>query len=271
MAWDRRITNTADVRAALERVNGPQRGNLALAPVTTGSEAAPAADVTGSLPCDPQLRPLLPWPGGLRKGATIAAVGYTSLLMLLLAGAMRDTSSWAAVVGMPQLGMLAAIQDHGIPQDRIALVADPGPDWPQIVAALLDGVDLVAVQPPPGVNPRIVGNLAARARQKGAILIPTQPTPGADLTLEVTGRRWHGLREGGGRLKHCELHVQAVGRGRAARPTTAKVMVPGVPPKPTVIPPPAGLPDEQAAVDTALWAHLQPSPRLVDPWAELSR
>lgn len=269
MPWQRQIQSPADVKAALNRV-AHTRGNLALAadPISTAAETAPSSDITQALPCDPQLAPLLPW-SGLRRGATISTVGSTSLLMLLLAGAMRDTGSWAAIVGMPQLGVLAAGQDHGIPLERLALVPEPGPDWPTVVAALLDGVDLVVVNPPPSTDPRIVGNLAARARQKGAVLIPTTPWPGADVALVVTGRRWRGLGEGRGRLRWCELDVQAAGRGRAARPKKATVVVPGRPSK-QVIPPMPARP-EPGGVDNPLWAQLRPSPPPADPWAELTK
>ena len=265
-----RIADASDVRAALQRINGPQRGNLALAPVTTADQAELAGDTTDVLPALPQLRPLLPWPGGIRRGATVAAVGSTSLLLLLLAGAMRDTGSWAAVVGMPALGGLA-VHEAGIPLERLALVPEPGPDWPQIVSALIDGVDVVAVKPPAGVSEGVVRSLAARARQKGCVLLPTTPAPGADLTLEATGRRWHGLNDTGrGRLRYAELELRATGRGRAVRPRVATVTI-GQMPKPLIIPAPAHqeVPERPADSDSGLWADVVPM-RSPDPWADLT-
>ncbi|MEU4558425.1 hypothetical protein AB0F72_08545 [Actinoplanes sp. NPDC023936] len=263
-----RIDGTADVRAALDRINGAQRGNLALAPVTTADQAdLTSPNATRVLPCDPQLAPLLPWPGGLRRGATVAAVGSTSLLMLLLAGAMRESGAWAAVVGAPMFGGLAA-SEIGVDLGRLALVPEPGPDWPQIVSALIDGVDLVAVQPPAGTSEGVVRSLVARARQKGCVLIPTRPVPGTDLTLEVTGRRWHGLGDGRGRLRYCELDVRATGRGRAVRPKTATVTV-GSKPAPLDIPPPKHLRVEPETADTGMWANVVPMRPPADPWAGL--
>ncbi|MFF0378661.1 hypothetical protein [Actinoplanes missouriensis] len=269
-----RISGKADALAALQRVNetARSRGNLALVPqpVTTGDQASVQGDVTGVLPCDFRLQPLLPWPGGLRKGATVAAVGSTSLLMLLLAGAMRDTGSWGAVVGAPMFGGQAAAE-AGIPVDRLALVPEPGPDWPQIVSALIDGVDVVAVQPPPGAAEGVLKSLSARARQKGCVLLPTKPWAGAELTLDVTGRHWHGLGNGRGRLRHCELDVQATGRGRAVRPKRATITVAGEPIPPIVVPPAPPRPVEPVVADTGRWAHLEPSPLPADPWAGLTR
>jgi hypothetical protein len=129
-----RISNKADVRAALHRINttAQTRGTTALLPraVQTANEVALSApDLSRLLPADPQLLPLLPWPGGVRRGATLTALGSYSLLMLLLAGALRDTGSWAAVVGMRDFGYLAAVQGFGVPSDRLEDGGFPIPAW----------------------------------------------------------------------------------------------------------------------------------------------
>lgn len=261
------ITGKADIRAAVQRANqtAVSRGNLALAPqpVTTGAEAVP--DATGLLPADPQIAPLLPW-RGLKRGTTITATGSTSLLMLLLAGAMRGTDSWAAVVGMPQLGWLAAAE-AGIPTDRIATIPEPGPDWPNIVSALIDGVDLVVVATPAEPPAGIAQSLAARARQKGAVLITARTWPGADLALQATEQHWHGLGNGRGRLRHCELDVCSSGRGRAVRAKTATITLGDT--RPPVRFPAPPLPDETPAFVNPLWEYLEPTPPPADPWAPL--
>ena len=69
---------------------------------------------------------LLPWPGGIRRGATVAVTGSTSLLIAVLAGAMRE-GAWAAVVGMPAIGALAA-QEYGIDLSRSYMVGDKRSD-----------------------------------------------------------------------------------------------------------------------------------------------
>lgn len=264
------ITGKDDILAAVQRANqaAGQRGNLALLPqpVTTGTEAVP--DTTGLLPVDSQLLPLLPWPG-LKRGTTITATGSTSLLMLLLAGAMQGTDSWAAIVGMPHLGMLAAAE-LGMDMDRTAVVPDPGPDWPVIVATLLDGVDLVVVQPPADIAPQIATSLAARARQKGSILLTTRSWPGADLALEVTGRRWHGLGAGRGRLRYCELDIRSVGRGRAVRPKVATIKFGDTRP-PAIIPPAPEPAPAPSGPENPLWANLVPNQPPKDSWAALTR
>lgn len=224
-AWTgRTIGSRSDVHTVLADMN--QQG-LTRANTTALAEAVrPAGDVelqpdaSKLLALSPELHGLLPWPGGLRKGATVATVGSTSLLMLLLAAATRE--GWAAVVGMPHFGALAA-RELGCNLERLALVPEPGPDWPTVVGALMDGVDLVAVSAPAGVSDGTVRALKARARERGCILVPTAAWAGSDLVMQVTGRQWTGLGQGGGRLRQQQLKVTATGRGRAARPKTAQV------------------------------------------------
>ncbi|MDQ4103088.1 MAG: hypothetical protein M3186_05055, partial [Actinomycetota bacterium] len=94
-------------------------------------------------------------------------------------------------------------------------------------AALLDGVGLVALA---GVDRLPSGarrSLAARARQRGSVLLPLGRWPGADVELNCRARTWHGAAAGDGRLCSREVVVRAVGRGAAARPRTARLLLPG--------------------------------------------
>jgi len=137
------------------------------------------------------------------------------------------------VVGVPALGLVAAAE-WGIALERLALVPEPGPDWPAVVAALLDGVDLVVVAPPGPVAAGLASRLAARARQRGAVLVPYGRWSGADVTVEATRSQWWGLAQGWGRLSRRELVLSARGRGAAALPRTATLWLPlGTVPPPT--------------------------------------
>jgi hypothetical protein len=179
----------------------------------------------------PELRNLLPG-RGLRRGATVAVstgrpswpTGATSLVLALLAQASR-TGSWCAVVGVPSLGAVAAAE-VGIALDRLALIPNPGPEWPTVVAALIDGVDVVVLGVPGPVAGPLAGRLAARARQRGSVLIPYGTWGGADVTLEAERGVWHGLGAGRGRLRCRQLTILARGRGAAARPKRAQVWLP---------------------------------------------
>jgi hypothetical protein len=270
--WAGAIQSPADVRRILDSVNttGLEKANTtALAAVARPAEDFELQpDASKLLPAPPELEPLLPWPG-LRRGATIAVTASTSLLMHTLAAAMRD-GSWAAVVGMPAFGPLAA-HEAGVPLDRLALIPDPGPDWPTIVGALIDGVDLVVVATPAPAE-SVVRSLQGRARQRGAVLIPTTAWPGADVTIGVTERAWTGLDHGRGRLKQQHLTLEATGRGRAARPRTTKLSL-GVPDGPVRIPPPPPglIPDEQDGPESPLWARLEPNDPPRDAWTGLEQ
>jgi hypothetical protein len=181
------------------------------------------------LPVLPELGGLLPG-RGLRRGSTIAVVptaqapGGTSLMLALLAAASQ-AGSWCAVVGIPALGILAAAE-LGIALGRLALVPHPGPEWPSVVAALIDGVDVVVIAPPGPVAAPVAARLVARARQRGTVLMPYGGWDGADVTLRVVGGRWEGLAPGRGRLRRRRITVAARGRGAAARPRELTVWLP---------------------------------------------
>jgi hypothetical protein len=180
--------------------------------------------VTGRvLPVLPQLRTLLP-AAGLRRGSTIAVRGSTSLLLALLAEATA-TGSWAAAVGMPHLGLVAA-EELGVEVSRLALVPRPGVEFASVTAALLDGVDVVAVASG-NTTPSVARRLSARARHRGAVLLSLGSWPGAELDLSCENGRWIGLDSGHGRLRTRQVEVRVTGRGAAARSRFAELMLPG--------------------------------------------
>lgn len=181
------------------------------------------------LPVLPALAGLLPG-GGLRRGSTVAVgvgagAGATSLALALLAGPSA-TGSWCAVVGVSTLGLVAAAE-LGVDAARLAVVPEPGRDWAAVVAALLDGVDVVAVRPPArsprGADAR---RLAARARERGAVLVPLGRWDGADVRLSVASSSWEGVERGAGHLSARRVDVVAEGRGAAARPRRARLWLP---------------------------------------------
>ncbi|GAB2999445.1 hypothetical protein GCM10017788_71530 [Amycolatopsis acidiphila] len=182
------------------------------------------AQVTGRvLPVRRELRDLLP-EGGLRRGSTVAVRGSTSLLLALLAEATA-TGSWAAAVGMPDLGLVAA-GELGVEVGRLALVPRPGVELASVTAALLDGMDLVAVVPG-GTASSVARRLSARARHRGAVLLSLGPWPGADLELGYETGEWTGLASGAGHLRARQADIRVAGRGSAARPRYAELMLPG--------------------------------------------
>ncbi|TCB97925.1 hypothetical protein E0H26_10010 [Micromonospora zingiberis] len=205
-------------------------GSAALAELVRPASAPDPAGGHRMLPVRPELSGLLPG-RGLRRGSTIAVgagqhrhSGTTSLLLALLAEASR-AGSWCAVVGMPTFGAAAAAE-AGIVLDRLALVPEPGPEWPTVVAALIDGVDVVVTAVPATVSASVASRLVARARQRGSVLVPYGRWDGADVTLQVVRGMWEGIGSGRGRLRRREVTISARGRGAAARPKEVKVWLP---------------------------------------------
>ncbi|MBW4702374.1 hypothetical protein [Micromonospora sp. RL09-050-HVF-A] len=206
-------------------------GSAALAALVRPASAPDPAVGHRLLPVAPELTGLLPH-RGLRRGSTVAVTvgqprrsGGTSLVLALLAEASR-AGSWCAVVGVPTFGAGAAAE-AGIALDRLALVPHPGPEWPTVVAALIDGVDVVVTAVPHTVSAPVADRLAARARQRGCVLVPYGRWTGADVTLQVVRGVWEGLGAGQGRLRRREVTVSARGRGAAARPKEITMWLPG--------------------------------------------
>ena len=168
------------------------------------------------LPVVPALQPLFPG-HGLRRGTTVAVARSAALALALVAGASA-AGSWVAAVGLPDLGIVAAAET-GIALERLALVPTPGARaWPAVVAAFLDAVDVVLVRSPPRLPAAQARRLAARARERGAVLVPLGPwSEPADLRLAVTDSAWLGLGQGHGHLLARQAEVTITGRGAAAR------------------------------------------------------
>lgn len=204
---------------------------------TTAADARSAPLDPGSharlLPVHGSLAGLLP-AGGLERGGTLVVGGSTSLVLALLAEASR-AGGWSAFVGLPRVGVLAA-HELGLDLARLVLVPAPGPDGPTVVAALLDGVDVVVVGDV-ALTDADRRRLSARARERDAVLVSTTPWPGAHVTLTAEIAHWDGLGRGEGRLRSRRLTVRGGGRGAAARGWTAEV----------VVPPPAGSASSGAA------------------------
>jgi len=178
-----------------------------------------------TLPVLPALTDLLP-EGGLRRGSTVAVSGATSLALALLAGPSQ-AGSWCAAVGLPSLGLVAAAE-VGVALERFPLVARPGDEWPAVVAALVDAVDVVLVRLPRHVRNGDARRLVAKARDRGAVLVTTGGSSAiaADVRLSVASCTWEGLGNGHGLLRARRLDVVASGRGAAARERRVSLWLP---------------------------------------------
>jgi hypothetical protein len=209
----------AQARGLLRRLEEGSAGTAHPAP-------APGADGR-VLPVATPLVPLLP-AGGLRRGTTVSVAGgpgSLSLLFALLAEASA-AGAWAGVVGVPGLGAVAAAE-AGVRLERLALVPRPGADLVAVAAALLDELDLVVLSGCAGLRAGDRQRLAARARQRGAVLLALGSWPGADLALGCRGVRWRGTERGAGRLRSRRATVHCGGRGTGIAGREAELLLPG--------------------------------------------
>lgn len=171
--------------------------------------------------------------GGMQRGWTVGVGrrGGVSLSLALAAGVMAGREQWAAVVGLPSLGLVAAA-GMGVPLERLALVPRPGERWPAVVAALLDGVDLLVLASP-RVRSGDARRLMARARERGSVLVVLEgASPGAwpespDLRIEMESSSWSGLGNGHGRLPARRVEVSAGGRRGGGRRRRVGLWLPG--------------------------------------------
>jgi hypothetical protein len=192
-----------------------------------------------TLPVLPALGGLLP-DAALARGTTVAVTG-ASLALALAAGPSR-AGSWVVLVGVPWLG-LGAVAGLGLALERVAVVAPPEPAaWATVVAALVGAFDVVLVAEPPRVRAAEARRLAARARERGTVLVavgpseavpsavagaPRQPRLEADLRLGTAPLAWEGLADGHGHLRARRVRATATGRRRAGRPRTVDLWLPG--------------------------------------------
>ncbi len=190
-----------------------------------GETAAERIPVAGELRREPLAVPpalaaLLP-EGGLVKGSVVAYSGASSLLAGLLASVTED-GGHAAVVGVPRLGLLAAVE-MGAQLERLAVIADPGADPVEVAAVLLDGLDLVVLGlDGVAVPPARARVIAARARNRGATLVVANGgwnNPSLRLDTRIAG--YAGLGAGRGRLRSVCLEVDV--RGKAGPPSHGRI------------------------------------------------
>ncbi|MGH9247064.1 MAG: hypothetical protein ACRD29_22640 [Acidimicrobiales bacterium] len=189
------------------------------------------------LPVLPAFEGLLPGgQGGLRRGSTVAvagAAGSTSLALALLAGASA-AGSWAALAGLPSVGLPAAA-GFGVALERVVLVgAPPANAWATVVATLVDAFDLVLARAGLRVRAGDARRLAARARERGSVLIVLAdasaahqwPALGCDLRFTVVATAWEGLADGHGHLQARRVTVEVGGRRGADRSRRVDLWLP---------------------------------------------
>jgi hypothetical protein len=187
---------------------------------------APADDLLESesqLALPQWLAELLPAP--LPRGTVAVLSGARSLLLSMVA-AVTAAGGNAAIVGQPDIGLLAAAE-MGADLSRLAVIPDPGTDPVEVAAVLVDGMDLVVLglggRRVPPTRARAV---VARARNKGCTLLVTGGDwQGAPTRLaarvcgyEITPAPRGTPAPGFGRISGVRLQVSGMCAGRRVMP-----------------------------------------------------
>ena len=181
-----------------------------------------------TLPVDPCLIGLLP---ALQRGSTIACGGRAGVsLALAIAAAPSREGAWVGVAGLAELGIRAAA-DMGVALERLVMVTGD-PPWVDVLAAMIDGFDVILVGRGVGQGGSRLGagavrRLQARAQSRGVVMLTVGvPALGADLQLTTDDDQWVGLGQGHGVATGRRVSVELGGR-RMPRPRRATVWLPG--------------------------------------------
>ncbi|MFM7045659.1 MAG: hypothetical protein ACKOYG_08960 [Ilumatobacteraceae bacterium] len=210
---------------------------LSAALAALGSHGREAAVAPGhvpsrSLPVCGALQPLL-GSGGLRGGVVVACEGPAAVsLAMATASAASMAGSWTAVIGFPDLG-LAAAAEAGMALERLVRIGPAEPvdaaavPWPEVLAAAVDGFEVLIVGPLLGRLPSaVVRRVLARAATRHVVVIAVDsPAFGADLVLRTGEVAWHGIDAGHGVAAGRRAVVCASGR-RMPRERRASLMLP---------------------------------------------
>jgi hypothetical protein len=208
--------------------------------VTTLTQAALTSG--RMLPVVDPLMPLLP-DGGLVRGKAMSCGGAASMsLALALAVEATASGAWLAVVDVPTFGLEAA-EEFGIPLERVVRVDPPtraaarsgsaksgsvGDTWSELMAAVVDGFEVVITRVPQRLNPGLARRVQSRLRAREAVMI-TLGRPGpisVDTELTAADPQWEGVADGWGYLRGRRVTVTSSGR-RVPRPQRASLWLPG--------------------------------------------
>jgi hypothetical protein len=169
----------------------------------------------------------------LQPGRITEVYGLTGMGMTRLGlGLLAEPSRRAPVVALDVKGWLSplAAWEMGVDSSRLVIVRCPDPErWPQVAAALIDGVQAVYAEVPAGVGEQHLRRLAAlaRARRTGVALRPlgdALPSGVAHLRLWAKEVRWEGVDHGHGQLRRRYLVVEVSGRGVAGMTKTMEMV-----------------------------------------------
>jgi hypothetical protein len=219
----RRLNHAEQVEHLRRKIAGMSGGVKSAAGASLASnDPIPVSETL--LPMPDSLADLLP--ASLPRG-TVAVLSGVRSLSLRMVAAVTAAGGHAAIIGQPDVGLLAAFE-MGADLSRLAVIPDPGTDPVEVAAVLMDGLDLVVLGlGGRSVSPTRARAVTARARQKGCTLLVTDGDwhgASARLDARVCGYEMAGAGNaepapGRGRISGVRLATRA--RGRAVGPVRA--------------------------------------------------
>ena len=193
-----------------------------------------APTVRAPLPVVAPLAPLF-GEGGLVRGRTVVCTGDAALsTALALSAAATRAGSWLAVVGVPNLGVAAAIE-AGVAVERIVLAQPPraSREWVATVAALVEGFEVLIVAPPASLSASDARRLQTRVMARQAVLIVVvMPTSTgetsvftSDIDVHADTVAWSGIERGAAHITQRTVQVRVNGR-RCSSPREQTITLP---------------------------------------------
>ncbi|NNE12336.1 MAG: hypothetical protein HKN41_08855 [Ilumatobacter sp.] len=181
------------------------------------------------LPVDEAFASMLP-DAGLVRGRVVGCTGPAAMsAALALASRSTVTGAWLAAVGVPMLGVEAAVELGVVPTRLVAVGVAGGPAaWAERIAAAADGFDLILTRPPAGAE-RTLRRVRQRLQARGTVLFavgPADPGVSCDIEFVTTPIEWAGLGEGHGVVTGRRVRVELCGR-RIPRPIERQLWLPG--------------------------------------------
>jgi hypothetical protein len=205
-----------------------ERQSVQIPPQISQSAGRLAATVLArerTLPVAAAFRGVLP-DDGLARGRTFACSGVADWsIAFALASEAVGRGSWVAAIDVPALGA-EAVAELGVTLDRLVRIdARSTASWAEVVAAAIDGFDLVVASVPAG-SASVVRRIQTRVKARGSVLVLVGESAAADVQLHTARPVWERAAGGDGHLRARRVRLEVAGR-RMPQPRRVDLLLPG--------------------------------------------
>jgi hypothetical protein len=154
----------------------------------------------------------------LTRGTVVGCRGDAALSSaLLVAAGASEAGMWLGVAGIAHLGVQAC-REAGVDLARMVVVHEPptgfgDETWGHLLAALIDGFDLVLLGAADRIRAGTARRLQSRVQSRGAVLLIAGAPGPFSCDVQVTTRSsWEGLGDGHGHLRARRVDLAVDGR-----------------------------------------------------------